>query len=140
MPHLDPALPTLAELTRMAEARWRQDGLQACWGLIAELAWLAPARCDELLRRWPDPVLQRLRRRFDADYEGGGDVTDLAWFPAWLLTEQPALATWLGQAQPGLATAPERGLRALLVREGLHYTALKPDVDAINAFAKTLLE
>ena len=34
----------------------------------------------------------------------------------------------------------DRGLRALLVREGLHYTALKPDVDAINAFAKTLLD
>ena len=33
----------------------------------------------------------------------------------------------------------DRGLRATLVREGLHYTALKPDVEAINAFAKTLL-
>ena len=33
----------------------------------------------------------------------------------------------------------DRGLRALLVREGLPYTALKPDVETINAFAKTLL-
>ncbi|MBX9817609.1 MAG: hypothetical protein K2X79_06240 [Burkholderiaceae bacterium] len=34
----------------------------------------------------------------------------------------------------------DRGLRATLVHEGLHYTALKPDVEAINAFAKTLLD
>ncbi len=103
-----------APLAWMAEARWRRDGLDACWGLIAELAWLAPARCDTLLKRLPDPVLQRLRRRFDAEYEGEGELTDLAWWPAWLLTEQPALAAWLGQAQPGLASPPECGMRALL--------------------------
>lgn len=34
----------------------------------------------------------------------------------------------------------DRGLRALLVHEGLHYTALKPDVESINAFAQTLLQ
>ena len=34
----------------------------------------------------------------------------------------------------------DRGLRGMLVREGLHYTALKPDLEAINAFAKTLLD
>jgi hypothetical protein len=34
----------------------------------------------------------------------------------------------------------DRGLRATLVREGLHYTALKPDVESINAFAHTLLD
>jgi hypothetical protein len=34
----------------------------------------------------------------------------------------------------------DRGLRGLLVREGLKYTALPPEVDAINAFAATLIE
>ena len=34
----------------------------------------------------------------------------------------------------------DRGLRATLVREGLHFTSLAPDVDAINAFARTLLD
>jgi hypothetical protein len=34
----------------------------------------------------------------------------------------------------------DRGLRATLVREGLHYTALPPDVAAINAFTDTLLD
>ena len=33
----------------------------------------------------------------------------------------------------------DRGLRAMLVREGLRYTALPPDVAAINEFAATLL-
>jgi hypothetical protein len=34
----------------------------------------------------------------------------------------------------------DRGLRAMLVREGLRYTALPPDVAEINAFTATLLE
>jgi len=34
----------------------------------------------------------------------------------------------------------DRGLRGMLVREGLRYTALPPDVSAINDFASTLLE
>ena len=38
------------------------------------------------------------------------------------------------------ARAIDHGLRGMLVREGLHFTALPPDVDAINAFAATLLD
>nr|ACY24685.1 hypothetical protein [uncultured organism] len=37
------------------------------------------------------------------------------------------------------ARAVDQGLRALLGREGLDYTALPPDVEAINAFAQTLV-
>ena len=33
------------------------------WGLLAELAWLSPARFDALTQRLADPLLQRLRRR-----------------------------------------------------------------------------
>ena len=32
-----------APLAWMAEARYRLDGLDAHWGLLAELAWLAPS-------------------------------------------------------------------------------------------------
>ncbi len=34
----------------------------------------------------------------------------------------------------------DHGLRTMLTREGLPFTSLAPDVDAINAFAATLLE
>ena len=34
----------------------------------------------------------------------------------------------------------DRGLRATMAHEGIHYTVLKPDLETINAFAKTLLE
>jgi hypothetical protein len=34
----------------------------------------------------------------------------------------------------------DRGLRAMLIHEGLPFTALKPDVDSINAFAQSLLD
>jgi len=103
-----------APLAWMAEARYRLDGLDASWALLAELAWLAPERFDALGRRLTDPVLDRLRRHFDAEFEGDGHDADSAWFPAWLLCDKPALAKWLGQAQPGLQRPPERAMRLLL--------------------------
>jgi hypothetical protein len=103
-----------APLAWMSEARFRLDGLDACWDLLAQLAWLSPSRFDTLTKRLADPVLQRLRRQFDAQFEGEGDVTDLVWFPAWLLIERPALAAALGQAEPAQQDAPERGMRMLL--------------------------
>jgi hypothetical protein len=103
-----------APLAWMAEAVHRRDGLDAGWVLLAELAWLAPERFDALLRRLDDPLLNRLRRQFDAEYEGDGQEADGAWFPAWVLCEKPALAMLLGQAQPGLQRAPERAMRLLL--------------------------
>jgi hypothetical protein len=107
-----------APLAWMAEARYRLDGLDTHWGLLAELAWLAPERFDVLTKRLGDPVLQRLRRRFDTEFDAGPDAlpgaADLAWFPAWVLTEQPALAARLSQVQAGLQGAPERAMHVLL--------------------------
>lgn len=103
-----------APLAWMCEARWQLQGLDACWGLLAELAWLAPARLETLMQGLADPLLQRLRRQFDATFEADGETPALAWFPAWVLIEKPALAPLLGQAQPGLQTEPERVMRALL--------------------------
>jgi hypothetical protein len=72
-----------------------------------------------LTKRLADPLLQRLRRSFDADFEGQGDVGDLAWLPAWCLTERPDLAGPLAAAQPALQTPPERAMRTLLELLGL---------------------
>jgi hypothetical protein len=38
------------------------------------------------------------------------------------------------------ARSIDRGLRAMLVREGLHFTSLAPDISTINTFAATLME
>ena len=115
-----------APLAWMAEARWRQNGLDAALALLAELAWLSPARFDDLTQRITDPRLEPLRKKFDANFEGNGDVADLAWFPAWVLTEKPALANWLGEAQRSLDSAPEQAMRLLLEllrleRQGRHH-------------------
>jgi hypothetical protein len=98
----------------MTHARYRLEGLDPCWPLIAELAWLAPPRLARLLSDISDPLLNRLRTQFDASFEGEGQVADLAWFPAWLLCAKPALATHLGLAQAGQHSAAETGLRMLL--------------------------
>lgn len=101
------------------EALWRMERLDEAWPLLAELAWMAPARLGALLSRLGDPLLQRLQKHFDTHFEGDGSAEDLTWFPAWLLVERPALAAHLGQAQAGQHTPPERALRLMLELLGL---------------------
>lgn len=104
-----------APLAWMAEARCRIDGAEAAWPLLAELAWLAPQRFDSLERRLRDAPLAALRRKFDAEFEGGdGGVADLAWLPAWAPIEKPALARLLAEVQPARGTPPEQAMRVVL--------------------------
>ncbi len=117
-------------LAWMAEARYRLHGLEAAWPLLAELAWLSPRRFGELMTRLADPLLDRLRRQFDAGFEGDDEVSDLAWFPAWVLTEKAGLARWLGESQPSRDGAPERVMRVLveligLERQGRHHDVVE---------------
>jgi hypothetical protein len=111
-------------LAWMTEARWRADGLDAAWPLLAELAWLAPDRLDPLFKRMADPLVERLRKAFGARFEGDGP-DDMAWFPAWVLTDKPALAGPMQAAEPGQHREPEQGFRLLvalleLERQGRH--------------------
>ncbi len=115
-----------APLAWMAEARVHLYGLQPTWAMLTELAWLSPRRFGELVQRLGDPILQQLSRRFEASFEGVGDASDLAWFPAWLLTDRPDLAVHLGAAQLSLDGAPEQAMRVLvellgLERQGRHH-------------------
>lgn len=121
-------------LAWMAEARWRIGGLDAAWPLFAELAWLAPERFDALTSRLPDPPLAGLRKRFDAEFEGEGDVADLAWFPAWALTQAGSLARVLGDAQASPQSAPAKATRLLLELLSLEQQALhRPMVERRRA-------
>jgi hypothetical protein len=119
-----------APLAWMTQARFQLDGIDAAWPLLAELAWMAPARLAALLRTLHDPLLARLQRRFDeAEIDDSGSDA-LAWFPAWVLTQSPAVAVHLAQAQPGQHTAPERGLRLMvellgLERQGRHHELMQ---------------
>ena len=108
-----------APLAWMAEARFHLKDLDAALALLAELAWLSPQRFDDLTQRIADPRLEILCKKFDASFEGEGEVQDLAWFPAWLLTEKPGLAHLLGETQRSLDTAPEQAMRVLLELLGL---------------------
>jgi hypothetical protein len=83
----------------MTEARYRMGGLDAAWPLLAELAWLTPRRLATVLSVLGDASLDGLRRRFDAEFPGSGEVEDYAWAPAWLLVVKPALAGRLREAR-----------------------------------------
>jgi hypothetical protein len=103
-----------APLAWMTEVRYRAEGLEVAWPLLTELAWLSPRRFADLLTRLADALLDGLHRRFDAQFDGAGSLTDLAWFPAWLLIEKPCLAPSLRTAQSSRHASPERATRLLL--------------------------
>lgn len=67
-----------APLAWMVQARLQLYGLQATWGMLAELAWLSPRRLDELVRQTSDPSLQQLIRKFEASFEGAADSNGTA--------------------------------------------------------------
>jgi len=117
-----------APLAWMLQARLALQGLQPNWGLLAELAWLAPTRLEAVITHRPDPLLQPLLTRFGQGFEGAGDASDLAWFPAWVLTERPSLATHLAQAQAGQHRAPEQAMRLMLELLGLEHQGRHHDV------------
>ncbi len=103
-----------APLAWMTEATYHLEGIEAAWPMLAELAWLSPARFDILAGRLADTFLDALLLAFNAQFEGSGDVSDLAWFPAWALIEKTGLARWFAQAQPSRQLAPERTMRLVL--------------------------
>lgn len=117
-----------APLGWMALARYRSEGLDNIWQLLVELAWLAPQRFGQTAHALADPLLKRLLRRFDEQFDlGDGQLADpLAWFPAWLLTEQPGLLPRLLGARTGQHSEPERGFGLVaellgLERQGRHH-------------------
>ena len=57
-------------------------------------------------------------------------LRDLAWFPAWILTDKPALSRQLSQAQRSLHTAPEQAMRLQLELLGLERQGRHHDVVA----------
>jgi hypothetical protein len=120
-----------APLAWMAQARHATEGLDATWPLLVEGAWLAAPRLVATARALNDPLLTRLLRRFEDDFDPGTpDQPDwanrahpLAWLPAWLLTEQPALLPRLREARRGLDSAPERAFWQLVELLGLERQA-----------------
>lgn len=103
-----------APLGWMAQAQYRLHGREAAWPFLCELAWMVPARFDALSRRLADPVINALLKQFHAGFDGAGDVSDLAWFPAWALVEDASLASWLHDMQPSRDGLPERAAQTLL--------------------------
>jgi hypothetical protein len=115
-------------LAWMLQARLNLLGLQASWPLLAELAWLAPERLDAVAKAVADPMLQALLLEFEQGFDGEGDLGDLAWFPAWVLIEKPALAPALAQAQASQHRPPEQAMRLLLVLLGLERQGRQSEV------------
>lgn len=114
-----------APLGWMIEARSRSAGFATIWPLLAELAWMAPQRALALATRLDLAELDRMRHRFDAEFEGEGSADDFAWFPAWALLVDARQVEGLRLAQEGANTQAERCARVVLSlltleRQGRH--------------------
>lgn len=108
-------------LVWMIEARRVQSGLSAAWPLLVELAWLAPARFRTLVQSLHAPVLIKLLRQFDSEYEADLNtndptdaVNDSVWFPAWVLLVEPSLTPLLRQVEATRGLPPERAFQLVL--------------------------
>ena len=115
----------------MAQAQHRSAGLDSTWPLLLELLWLAPPRFADTAQALADPLLNRLLGRFDDGFDPGPDdgIGALAWFPAWLLIDQPALLPLLRGAQTGQNSLPEQAFRLMaellgLERQGRHHEVI----------------
>jgi hypothetical protein len=108
----------------MTEARWRLEGSDAAWPLLAEALWLAPARALPAMRRLADARLDRLMRRFEEVFDPIDD-DGWAWLPAWALVDQPLLAAALAPASPPPERPAAEGFRLAMAllrleRRGRH--------------------
>lgn len=100
----------------MAQAKLHLLGLNSSWPLLVELAWLSPKRLEVLIQTAQNAPLQRLRDQFDAGFEPGDETPDgsqdLAWFPAWVLTQRAQDVGHLSAADPGQHNARRNKLFA----------------------------
>ena len=97
-------------LAWMAQVRLNQGGLEHAWPLLIELAWIDADTFGGLARRLPSPPLHKLLREFDGAFEDG-DAPGLAWFPAWVLVNAPAIAAVMRDTLTCNGNAPERAAR-----------------------------
>jgi hypothetical protein len=124
--HIDSWRRIPVPLLWMTQARWRGDGADAAWPLLAEALWLTPARAAALLPVLADTRLDQLVARFEERFDPtAASGADWAWLPAFALIDQPLLAGPLSPATPPTETAPGEGFTVLMAllrleRQGRH--------------------
>jgi hypothetical protein len=111
----------------MTHARWRDDGADAAWPLLAEALWLTPARAAALRPALADMHLDRLVARFEERFDpAAASGADWAWLPAFALVDQPLLAGPLAPSTPPTETAPGEAFTVVMAllrleRQGRHH-------------------
>ena len=111
-------------LAWMVQARWRAQGSDAAWPLLAEACWLAPRQVPALIGELDDARLKAFARRFENTF----DMAQVGWdaLPAWVLIEQPLLADALGAAHVPPEHAAAQAFATVLAllrleRQGRHH-------------------
>lgn len=111
----------------MTQARWRGEGADVAWPLLAEALWLAPARAAALLPALADTRLSRLVARFEEHFDpAAAAAAEWAWLPAFALVDQPLLAGPLEKAKPPTDSAAGQAFSTVMAllrleRQGRHH-------------------
>lgn len=123
----------------MAQARWRGDGADAAWPLLAEALWLAPARAAALLPALADRKLDRLLERFEERFDpAASSLAEWAWLPAFALVDEPLLAAALAPATPPAEDAPGHAFQLVLALLRLEHQGRHHEIVACRARLKSL--
>lgn len=122
----------------MTHARWRGDGADAAWPLLAEASWLAPARAAALWPALADRHLDRLVARFEERFDPAASGVDWAWLPAFALVDQPLLAGPLSPATPPTLTAPGEAFSVVMALLRLERQGRHPEIVAHRARLQAL--
>lgn len=135
-------------LAWMAEIDYRMVGLAAAWPLLFELAWLAPARFQDLIERLGADSPRKLLRHFEQEVQDelasailpneSALASTLTWFPAWALVEEPNLDDLFRQARQGTNTLPERTARVISQLLGLEKQGRHHDIIPLRARLREL--
>lgn len=126
-------------LSWMLHANLELAGLQANLGMLAELAWISPKRLDAIASATTEPMLKQLVRKFETTFAGYETISDLVWFPAWVLTERPNFAASFALAQPSNHSPAEKAMRIMIAllgleRQGRHHDTVteRKHLKAVN--------
>ncbi len=130
-------------LAWMSEIALRENRAEEFWPLLAELAWIAPALLNRLLRErksvLPAVVLRyvsEFHTEFCADSDVEQRVDEIAWLPAWLLIEHSELQPALRLAHA--SDSPPARSAALLInllldeRQGIHSADRRQQLKALS--------
>lgn len=106
------------------------------WGLLMELAWIAPGEFKEVAKSINQPALTQILRDFDATF--GDDEVPYCWLPALVVVSENPLVPLVRNAMPATDSDATRAFRCLLDLLVLEKQGRQTEIGAKRSFLRSL--